>query len=572
MAGSVIYKSLFFVLSSALTVNLLAQPKDGWNLSPVDVLNTAGDEYAPRVSEQGLLYSRSPEAGELNVELRTELMFSSFRKNGLSQGRRFSAELSSPLHESTACFGPNEDFLVFSRNALSKKKATNFLYLSKNGVLDYQEAEELPFNDTRYNCTHPSLDASGKRLLFASDRPGGFGGFDLYYAEYRNGAWSAPINLGPDINSKSDEIFPSWNENQIITFSSNRLGGFGGLDLYVFDASQTTWTHVEHLGKPFSSEGDDHGLSWSIAKGQGFLSSNRVGGKGGDDIYSFSFSKEFPISWLSPKRSKDRLVLLNREGEVFASLNEFNMWKGDLIIFPEVMENDHRATAKRLCGNFSAGSGHAPDTVRMQGVKVEIERVGMAQPIFKAILRNLNDGESSTVYQSDYTGGVCIPYTAGKQSWRIEKEGFESQSIVLDPSIPYSKGKLAMSSAEDTVVLQHTIVANRSISNTILDKLVSATSEMALEPSYQLIGMQLNLLSTQTPPMVRKEANRLAESIRKEMLIPPSIQVNAEGQCVFTDEGQRERDRIDISAEAVLEFEMVYRRVPPEKELGLTID
>jgi len=352
--------------------SLFAQTNDGWSLSPIDVLNTPGDEYAPRVGAQGLLYSRGPVAGELNEELRTELMFSSFRQNGQHEGRKFSEELSSPLHESTACLGPNEGFVVFSRNTISDKRATNFLYLSKIGVLDYQEAEELPFNDPRFNTTHPTLDASGKRLLFASDRPGGFGGFDLYYAEYRDGVWSRAMNLGADINSESDEIFPSWNENQKITFSSNRPGGYGGLDLYIVDASQAEWTQVTHLGKPFSSEGDDHGLSWSLAKGKGFLASNRVGGEGGDDIYSFSFSKESPITWLAPAIVKEKLVLLNKEGEVFASLDEYNVWKGDLADYPEVSALNHKALAKRLCGNYSAGAGNTPDTIRMQGVRVEI--------------------------------------------------------------------------------------------------------------------------------------------------------------------------------------------------------
>ena len=567
------YKSVFLsFLSLSLGLSLGAQQVSSWNLSPVDVLNTPGDEYAPRVGVNGLLYSRSPTTGELNEGLRTELMFSPFRENGLHEGRVFSEELSSPLHESSASLGPNEDFVVFSRNSPSKRKATNYLYLSRTGVLDFQEAEQLPFNDPRFNTTHPTLDVSGKRLLFASDRPGGFGGFDLYYAEFKDGFWSKPINLGKEVNSKSDEIFPYWSDNNQITFSSNRAGGYGGLDLYLLDASQSEWKKVKHLGKPFSSEGDDHGLSWSSAKGQGFLASNRIGGKGGDDIYSFSFSEEYPIAWLASGPAKDKLVILNATGDVVAKLNELNIWKGTLSAYPNPDRLNHKALAQRLCGSFVDGGTQTPDSIRMQGFRVEIARADLSQPLTGVVLRNPKQAEDAISYRSDYTGGVCVPSLTEEQSWILEKQGFVPRSVRLDPARPFIKADLELNYPADTIVLRNTIVSNRRISSSLSDKLVSEVSRIGIEPKYELISMRLNLLSTQSPKSARVEAERLVRAVRKELLLHSSASVESTGKSVFSDEGVREQARINIKAEAVLEYEMIFRRIPTVKGIGLQVD
>ncbi len=291
-----------FLFSISLCLGLTAQHESGWQLTPVSVLNTPGDEYAPQIGGDGLLYSRNPVAGDKDVALHSELMFSAFRQNGQAGGRIFSEELSTPFHEGTFSLGPNGDFVVFSRNSPATRNGRNYIYLSKVGIHEYQTAEELPFNDPRFNTTHPALDQSGKRLLFASDRPGGFGGFDLYYAEFNQGTWSKPINLGPEVNSESDEIFPFWGENDQLTFSSDRPSGLGGFDLYLLNANELTWSQVIHLGVPFSSEGDDKGITWSLAQGKGFVSSNRDGGAGGDDLYSFTFSDVAPVSWMITKQ------------------------------------------------------------------------------------------------------------------------------------------------------------------------------------------------------------------------------------------------------------------------------
>ena len=337
--------AITFLFSLMLSVGLTAQHESGWQLTPVNILNTPGDEYAPQLGADGLLYSRNPVAGDEDVALRSELMYSTFRQNGQSAGRIFSEELSTPFHEGSYSVGPKGNFVVFSRNSPSNRNSRNYIYLSKIGVYDYQKAEELPFNDPRFNTTHPALDQSGKRMLFASDRPGGFGGFDLYYAEFRQGEWSIPINLGPEVNSMNDEIFPCWGENDQLTFSSDRPGGLGGFDLYLLNVNETMWSRVIHLCAPFSSKGDDKGLTWSAAQGKGFVSSNRDGGVGGDDLYSFTFSEKSPVSWIIAEQGlADQAVGLDSD-EPTKSLALEENFALDSVVISRTLTANHRISS-----------------------------------------------------------------------------------------------------------------------------------------------------------------------------------------------------------------------------------
>jgi len=531
-------------------------------------LNTPGDEYAPRMESQGLLYSRSPIVGDSDVELRTELMYSAFRQNGLQEGRKFSEELSSPLHESSACLGPNSNFVIFSCNSSAKRTTTNYLYLSKVGVHDFQAAEELPFNDPRYNTTHPTLDHSGKRLLFSSDRPGGYGGFDLYYAEFKDGVWSSAINLGGAVNTKSDEFFPYWGENELITFSSNRPGGLGGTDLYLLDASNAGWKRVSHIGEPFSSEADDHGLTWSLAQGKGFLASNREGGKGGDDIYSFTFSENSPISWLPVGAAKDKLVVLNQERELVARLDDRDVWHGDLATYPSLEGSDYRASKHRFCGSFSQGAPGAPDSIMSNGIRVELKRSDILQPLEGVSLKNADADD----YQTNMIGGTCLPSTSNAQKWIIEKQGFNSQTIEFDPSIPYVEVQLEASKPVDSLTLRSILVTDRRISGSLHDEVINSLSSIGALSGYQVVNLDVKLLSSQTSTSARAEAENLSKVFSKELTLHPKAKVKSSGLSLFSDAGQREKARIGLTAEALVEYEILLKKIPAGNGIGLNID
>lgn len=153
--------------------------------------------------------------------------------------------------------------------------------------------EAVPFNDKEYSVGHPSLSKDGKTLYFASDKPGGYGGVDVYVTTREiGGEWGTPINLGPKINTSGDEMFPYTAEDGTLYFASSGHIGLGGLDVFSTNMVKTgnkitNWTEPENLGYPINTNFDDFGYIIGKDNKRGYFVSNRPGGKGDDDIYSF---------------------------------------------------------------------------------------------------------------------------------------------------------------------------------------------------------------------------------------------------------------------------------------------
>ena len=156
--------------------------------------------------------------------------------------------------------------------------------LSENKIL-IEPIFELKEN---YSNMHPTYDSKNEWLYFSSDRPGGYGGMDLYRVRYnQNGVIGKPENMGIDINTNSDEVFPFIYNNDVLFYSSNQELGLGNLDPFMATRLIENRWSTEPLGAPFSSEEDDFGFFLDSKTKLGFISSNRKGGKGKDDNYYF---------------------------------------------------------------------------------------------------------------------------------------------------------------------------------------------------------------------------------------------------------------------------------------------
>ncbi|NGF58059.1 OmpA family protein [Parapedobacter sp. SGR-10] len=174
-----------------------------------------------------------------------------------------------------------------------RRQNLELLIYSKEG--DSWKVENFPYNNAKeYSLGHAALSEDGKTLYFASDMPGGKGGVDIWYSELQaDGTWGAPQNAGDKINTNGDEMFPSL-DNGTLYFSSNGHIGMGGLDIFSSKGSKGNWSTPKNLGYPLNSASDD--FAYTVAhKGDngsytGYLSSNRVGGAGSDDIYSFTYN------------------------------------------------------------------------------------------------------------------------------------------------------------------------------------------------------------------------------------------------------------------------------------------
>ncbi len=193
-----------------------------------------------------------------------------------------------------------EDSLRYFRGYLSATKEKGYdlnisfihrleiWYSAKvNGI--WQKPVSLPYNQKgNYSLTHPALSPDGKTLYFSSDMPGGKGGFDLYYCEISTDtSFSKPVNIS-SLNTMGDDEFPFIDKLGNLYFSSNGRTGYGGLDIFQAKGSLETWTDIHNMGRRINSNKDDFGLLMLTEDGKlGMVSSNREGGKGSDDLYSF---------------------------------------------------------------------------------------------------------------------------------------------------------------------------------------------------------------------------------------------------------------------------------------------
>lgn len=169
-----------------------------------------------------------------------------------------------------------------------------FIYTLNDGI--YSEPVPFPYNDLeKYSLSHPAFSLDGQTLYFASDMPGGFGGSDIWYSEKQaDGTWGNPVNAGSLINSSGDELFPTINADGHLYYSSDGLPGLGGLDIFQAVGSKKSWTQVQNMGFVINSSADDFSyilINENDDFKKGFISSNRFGGVGEDDIYSFTYQK-----------------------------------------------------------------------------------------------------------------------------------------------------------------------------------------------------------------------------------------------------------------------------------------
>ncbi|MDG1397391.1 MAG: OmpA family protein [Polaribacter sp.] len=214
--------------------------------------------------------------------------------------KQFSKKVNEKFHESSISFSPNADVMYFTRNNFNygdyKVDGKGYINL-KIYKADYingswQNIMELPFCSDNYSVGHPTLSKDGKLLYFVSDMPGSFGATDLFVVDIKfDGTFGTPRNLGNTVNTKGREMFPFIADDNTLYFSSDGHTGMGNLDIFESKMINQQFQLPINLKAPFNSESDDFAFSINAKKNMGYLSSNRKGGKGDDDIYRFK--KEF---------------------------------------------------------------------------------------------------------------------------------------------------------------------------------------------------------------------------------------------------------------------------------------
>lgn len=215
----------------------------------------------------------------------------------------FAGNINSAYHEGPVTFSANLDTIIFTRsNYYRSHLHKNSDGVNKLGLFratwdpqgkQWQNITPVELNNDEYSVEHPALSPDGKELYFASDRPGGFGGLDLYVSKRVTDSvsgkkWSEPVNLGAVINTPGNEVFPFVDSSNNLWFASNGLPGLGGLDIFVANRSATGFGVSHNPGYPMNTRFDDFGYITDSSGQRGFLSSDRNNAIGNDDIYFIS--------------------------------------------------------------------------------------------------------------------------------------------------------------------------------------------------------------------------------------------------------------------------------------------
>lgn len=211
--------------------------------------------------------------------------------------KNFGAQINTLSNEGCATFSSDFNMMVFTRSVAETKNGDEYMklmYARRSGVL-WSEPEEIAFCKEKVNYWHPFLSADNTKLFFAANDPDGWGGFDLYVSAINpNGEFGNPTLLPRTINTIGDEVFPTLDKDTLY-FSSNYHQGMGGLDIFkTILLNANTWTTPQNLKSPINSGADDFALlvdNTNIKSNDvlqtGYFTSNRKGGLGGDDIYTF---------------------------------------------------------------------------------------------------------------------------------------------------------------------------------------------------------------------------------------------------------------------------------------------
>ncbi|RFS20709.1 tetratricopeptide repeat protein [Chitinophaga silvatica] len=167
--------------------------------------------------------------------------------------------------------------------------------MENNG--QWKNVGAFPYNNPdQYSLGHAAISGDGSIIYFASDMPGGQGGTDIWYCERQaDGKWSAPVNCGPTINTADDEEFPTIALDGGLFFASKGWVGMGGFDIFHATGSRAQWSAPENLRYPTNSPGDDF-YFMPVPNGSTYFASNRMNGKGSDDIYMINTPQIYTVN------------------------------------------------------------------------------------------------------------------------------------------------------------------------------------------------------------------------------------------------------------------------------------
>ncbi len=313
------------VITSFFQTLLLGQ-SETYTVSKTLFSSDIYDEFSPVYYENGIVFcsnrnlsvlkrSTSQDKGLFKIYYIDTANISDWQTTKL-----FSKSLTSNLNDGPVTFTRWRDTIYFSRNLEVSNKLSDvsgprnrlgiFYAINIDGL--WSKSRELRINNEWYSVTTPYLSPDSKKLFFASDKPGGFGGSDLYYSQWKDDRWNDPVNLGPVINTEGNESYPYINPGGELFFSSDGHPGLGSKDIFFSRYSDSAWLAPVHLDPPINSLYDDFGIITDTLMNEGYFSSNRD-----KSIDIFHFKTNFPQNfYVSIQKENQYCFMLNDSGAI----------------------------------------------------------------------------------------------------------------------------------------------------------------------------------------------------------------------------------------------------------------
>ncbi len=262
-----------------------------YDLKPIGFNSRTIDEVVTSFSPDGIIISSNRSSGNfLSYTDKQKRNFFNIYEIRMNESGNWglplllSPYLKTPQNDGPASLNRDGNLIVFTRNFSIKRFGNTTrtnpcfgLFFAEKVDGKWTNIREFEHNIIDRNTSHPALSRDGTKLFFASDRDGGFGGYDLYYSEFIDGIWSEPINLGPHVNTKSNEVYPFFHSSGRLYFSSNGHTAGNAYKLYYTEFYDNEWFRPIKLPPPFNSSLNDYTIIVDDKFESGFITSSRRG-------------------------------------------------------------------------------------------------------------------------------------------------------------------------------------------------------------------------------------------------------------------------------------------------------
>ncbi len=266
------------------------------------IINSPNADFSPVLYDNGMVFISSRETKEMFEKKHNwtgqpflNLYYSKGKGNTFLEAQPFATDVQIRYNDGPVSFNSKGDEIYITRNNVIKRKeyvsqekeVKLKLFIGKSVTGQWKNPVPFKYNSDEFNTGHAFLSIDEKYLFFSSDRPGGFGGMDLYVSKRKGSDWDEPVNLGPEINTAGNELFPYMHADSTFLFASDGRDGIGGLDIFWAKWDGSKLGEAKNMGAPVNSSSDDFGVAFDKKTHYGYFSSNRETRSIDDDIYSF---------------------------------------------------------------------------------------------------------------------------------------------------------------------------------------------------------------------------------------------------------------------------------------------